>query len=126
MAKKFNVTGVCFPEDHFMADVSQKVDATYKMVEEGDYFIINRPRQYGKTTMLYTLSDKLIQSGKYVVFNLSFEGLGDAIFNDEAKFSQGFVRLLAKYAHESAPELKPWLVAIAPQTDSLEALGDYL
>jgi AAA-like domain len=126
MAKKFNVTGLCFSEDHFMADVTQKVDDTYKMVEEGDYFIINRPRQYGKTTMLHTISNRLIESGKYVVFNISFEGIGDAIFNDEAKFSQGFVRLLAKYAYESAPELKPWLVKVATETDSLEALGNVI
>ena len=69
MIKKFNEAGVCFPEDHFMADISQKVAATYLMVEEGAYFIINRPRQYGKTTMLYTIADKLIQSGEYVVLS---------------------------------------------------------
>ena len=45
MARKFNVTGTCFPEDHYMADVSKKMEQTYKMIEEGDYFIINRPRQ---------------------------------------------------------------------------------
>ena len=126
MAKEFNVTGLCFSEDHYMANVAEKVAQTYKMVEKGDYFIINRPRQYGKTTMLYTISDKLIASGNYVVFNISFEGIGDAVFNDEAKFSQGFVRLLAKYAYESAPELKPWLVEIMPKTDSLEMLSDVI
>ena len=58
MVKKFNDTGLCFPEDHFMADISEKVAATYKMVEEGADFNINRPRQYGKTTLLYTIADK--------------------------------------------------------------------
>jgi AAA-like domain len=122
MAKKFNVTGTCFPEDHYMADVSKKMDATYKMIEEGEYFIINRPRQYGKTTTLYTMMDRLI-AAKYAVFNISFEGIGDTIFNDEPMFSKGFLRLLASFAHESVPELKTWLTEAALQPNNLEDLS---
>ncbi|MEO0041369.1 MAG: hypothetical protein RL329_817, partial [Bacteroidota bacterium] len=36
-----------------MADVSAKMAETLQLVEDGEYFIINRPRQYGKTTTLY-------------------------------------------------------------------------
>ena len=122
MVKEFNVTGTCFPEDHYMADVSKKWEAAYKMIEKGNYFIINRPRQYGKTTTLYTMAERLTQSGKYLVFNMSFEGIGDAIFNDEAVFSSGFVRLLAKYAQITAPELVDWLLDTAPTIKSLELL----
>ena len=57
MKKKFNVTGLCIPNKHYVADVSKKLGKTYNMVVEGEYFIINRPRQYGKTTMLYNLSE---------------------------------------------------------------------
>ena len=64
MAKKFNITGLCFADEHFMADVSQKLEQTRKMVEEGEYFIINRPRQYGKTTTLYTLAETLEKTGE--------------------------------------------------------------
>jgi hypothetical protein len=53
MSKKFNITGNCRAEKHYMADVSKKLERVYAMVEAGDYFIINRPRQYGKTTMLF-------------------------------------------------------------------------
>lgn len=53
MAKSFNITGVCSPKKHYMADVSPQLEATFAMIEKGEYFIINRPRQYGKTTMLY-------------------------------------------------------------------------
>ena len=126
MVKKFNDTGLCFPEDHFMADISKKVDATYKMVEEGAYFIINRPRQYGKTTMLYTIADKLIVSGAYVVFNISFEGIGDAIFEDEKVFSQGFVETLSDYAYESAPELESWLKESITTVNSLKDLSKFM
>ena len=83
MKKKFNITGLCFPQEHYMADVSKKLEQAYIMVENGDYFIINRPRQYGKTTTLYCLADTLRKTGDYIVLNTSFEGIGDIVFNDK-------------------------------------------
>ena len=81
MAKEFNITGLCFADEHYMADVSKKLAETMEMMEKGKYFIINRPRQYGKTTMLYSLAEILEKTGQYLVFNISFEGIGDAIFH---------------------------------------------
>ena len=75
MKKKFNITGLCFPTEHYMADVTKKLARTLDMVDEGVYFTINRPRQYGKTTTLYTLVDLLTATKEYIVFNMSFEGL---------------------------------------------------
>lgn len=126
MVKKFNETGLCFPDEHFMADISAKIDATYKMVEDGAYFIINRPRQYGKTTMLYTIADKLIASAQYVVFNISFEGISDKNFIDEALFAPGFIRLLAKSARSFAPEIAAKLLAVMPTITSLDLLSDFI
>ena len=126
MVKKFNETGLCFPDEHFMADISQKLAVTYQMVEDGAYFIINRPRQYGKTTMLYTVADKLIQSGEYVVFNISFEGIGTAIFKEEQVFSQGFVDILSDYAYESAPELEDWMKSMIKEVNSLKDLSRFI
>ncbi len=96
MAKRFNITGVCVPAQHYMADVSRKFDRIMDMVEAGDYFIINRPRQYGKTTMLFRLNDRLSRSGEYLVFNISFEGLGDTVFRQESRFCQTFLSLLMR------------------------------
>jgi hypothetical protein len=59
MAKQFNITGTCFPDQHYVADISAKVAKVVDSVERGEYFIINRPRQYGKTTALYRLADYL-------------------------------------------------------------------
>ena len=57
MTKKFNVTGVCIPEKHYMADISTKLNIVIaQYIEKGSYFVISRARQYGKTTMLYLLS----------------------------------------------------------------------
>ncbi|MDZ7879925.1 MAG: AAA family ATPase [Saprospiraceae bacterium] len=123
MKKRFNITGLCFPQKHYMADVSQKLEETYTMVEEGEYFIINRPRQYGKTTSLYSLSDMLRKSGNYIVFNMSFEGVGDSMFDNEASFSPRFVNLLAKYASVYAPDWEDWLLEQSEKTNSLDKVA---
>jgi Predicted AAA-ATPase/PD-(D/E)XK nuclease superfamily len=126
MQKEFNITGNCRSAKHYIADVSAKLAQTFRMVERGDYFIINRPRQYGKTTTLYTLADMLRNTGEYIVLNSSFEGIGDAIFNDEKVFSQGFVDLLAKYASVYMPQAEKWLRKTAPQIHSLKMLESML
>ena len=89
MEKDFNITGICRPSENYMADVSGKLTQVLQLVKKGKYFIINRPRQYGKTTMLYTLESALVNTNEYIVFNISFEGTGDIFFNDEIKFTSG-------------------------------------
>ena len=82
--KIFNTTGKCIPSMHYMVDISRQVEAAAKLVRRGNYFCINRGRQYGKTTTLALLKKKLEGEG-YAVFSLSFEGLGDKAFkSDEA------------------------------------------
>jgi len=51
MKKEFNVTGVCFPHLHYVVNNAHRIKEVMEMVERGNYFVINRPRQYGKTTM---------------------------------------------------------------------------
>jgi hypothetical protein len=126
MAKKFNVTGLCFPHEHYMADISKKLEKTIRMVEAGDYFIINRPRQYGKTTMLYMISDVLQQKGDYLLLNTSFEGLGDAAFENEAVFSQEFVELLRRCLKYDAPQWLDWLVVEKERVISISRLSDFI
>ena len=53
IVKKFNVTGVCVKEKHYMVDTGEKVEQIMKLIDEGHYFTINRARQYGKTTTLF-------------------------------------------------------------------------
>jgi len=80
----FNVTGTCRPDIDYMVDISGRVEKVKKMVDRGDYFTINRPRQYGKTTLISALSRKL--SGEYICARTSFEGLGDECFENEPAF----------------------------------------
>ena len=53
MKKIFNVTGTCIPNKHYMVDTLNKIDEIMKLIDNEEYFIINRPRQYGKTTTFF-------------------------------------------------------------------------
>lgn len=94
--KRFNITGLCNPARHYMADVSGKIAKIMDMVQEGDYFIINRPRQYGKTTSLFLLEQKLLTSGKYIPLKISFEGIDSSIFQSHQRFSETFLGKIKK------------------------------
>lgn len=53
--KKFNTTGICNPKKHYMVDISERLEKIKTLVDDGEYFCINRARQYGKTTTLSAL-----------------------------------------------------------------------
>lgn len=93
--KKFNTTGSCNPERHYMVDTEKRFKAVESLIDAGEYFTINRARQYGKTTLLQTIRRRL--SGRYLVIKTSFEGVGDDPFKDEEKFVKMFAnRLLSE------------------------------
>ena len=123
MEKEFNVTGNCRPAKHYMADVSGKLVQAFKMIQKGSYFIINRPRQYGKTTMLYILADMLRKTGEYIVFNTSFEGVGDSFFMAEKVFSQRFILLLGEYAQHVGIEMGGWLKEVSGTIQDIQGLS---
>jgi hypothetical protein len=126
MEKIFNITGICRPAKHYMADVSNKMAQTMKMVERGDYFIINRPRQYGKTTTLFTIEKMLAATGKYVVFNISFEGIGDDVFENEKVFAPNFLDILADKAAYFNADLAKSIREVLKDVDSLKTLSQAL
>ena len=92
--KKFNTTAVCIPSKHYMVDLSERVAEIKKMVDAGEYFTINRARQYGKTTTLNALKNVLRAS--YNVLSMDFQGIGDAGFRTEQAFVKAFCRQLKK------------------------------
>ena len=57
--KVFTTTGACIPENNYMVDITERLKKIRKMVDAGDYFTINRARQYGKTTTLTALKKYL-------------------------------------------------------------------
>ncbi len=103
MKKKFNVTGLCIPSIHYMVDTSSKIDYIIrKYVEEGAYFTINRARQYGKTTTLELLYQRL--SIENIVLDISFEGRED-YFTSFTTFAAGLFYSFSNGLKNNYPEL---------------------
>lgn len=92
--KTFTTTGVCIPSENYMVNLDDRIIQIREMVERGEYFTINRARQYGKTTTLNALYNSLLQ--KYTVLYLSFEGIGDAGFTSEHSFVRAFSRKIKR------------------------------
>lgn len=65
------------------------------------YFVINRGRQYGKTTMLRALEEYL--KDDYLVLSLDFQQLGTGDFADEIIFSRSFAELAVRMFEIDAP-----------------------
>lgn len=93
MKRRFNVTGSCSPKRHYMVrldDRLKKIREDY--VEEGSYFVINRGRQYGKTTTLQALEEYLKED--YLVFSLDFQEMPDEKFETGEMFAGAFLKML--------------------------------
>jgi len=107
--REFNVTGICLPNKHYMVDISNKVSQVAVMVEKGQYFTINRARQYGKTTIIRQLEAVLLKKG-YQVARISFEGVGDTPFENEGNFCQNIIDQISRAIDITNPEYaKAWI-----------------
>ena len=92
MIRKFNTTGICVPNMHYMVDISEKVEKIFQLVDEGYYFTINRGRQYGKTTTIGRLRKRLADEGSFICASISFQFASDKMFANE----EGFCQVLLK------------------------------
>lgn len=98
MSRIFNVNGDCKPKLHYMVNITGRLEQIRRMVEQGQYFTINRARQYGKTTTLKAL--KKFLDKEYCVIRLDFQRLGYASFETEQRFVMAFSKELLKYRGE--------------------------
>ncbi|BCZ44265.1 hypothetical protein psyc5s11_03320 [Clostridium gelidum] len=92
MKRRFNSTGVCVTRKHYMVDIMNKLKEIKELIDNEFYFTINKPRQYGKTTTLSELK-KLLKE-EYLVISISFEGIGDSVFEDEKNFCNKFLKIM--------------------------------
>lgn len=121
MEKYFNTTGLCVPEYHYMVNIDNKIEQINKLITRGKYFTINRPRQFGKTTTINELEKKL--ENDYLLISLSFEGIGDAIFNDEKMFSKKFIELMVDCIEFQNEELAGILLELGRSVENLSDLS---
>lgn len=100
----FNTEGSCKPEEHYMVRLDDRLEQIKKtLVDRKKYFVINRGRQYGKTTILDALEKYLMD--EYIVISLDFQLMASEDFLDEAVFSQAFARKLSmKLRHLNAED----------------------
>lgn len=124
MGKRFNSTGVCVSQKHYMVDISNKIEQIKKLIDNEFYFTINRPRQYGKTTTLNEINNKLKEL--YLVINISFEGIGDIVFEDEKKFCNKFLKLIIKELSFVDKEEKERLEKLNLEINDIEELSEVI
>lgn len=84
MHKIFNVSADCKPDLHYMVDLTGRLARIKEMIDRGDYFTINRARQYGKTTILKALNRYLEKD--YQILRLDFQKLSCKDFENEDTF----------------------------------------
>ena len=120
--KKFNVTGLCIPTKHYMVDMGKKIEQIMGLVTDGQYFTINRARQYGKTTALSLLAKALPR--EYTCINISFEGVGETMFSNSLAFCQRFLWQISKaLQHTDAEFASLWP---DERITDFDLLGDHL
>ena len=90
--KRFKTTGLCNPNKDYMVDITERLVKIKAMVDYGDYFTINRARQFGKTTTLAALERFL--SDNYHIIKIDFQAIGASDFADEKTYVKSFIRLL--------------------------------
>ncbi|MDE7479455.1 MAG: ATP-binding protein, partial [Lachnospiraceae bacterium] len=92
MKRYFNTEGLCNPEEHYMVKLEGRLcQIKTLLVDRMKYFIINKGRQYGKTTMLGALEKYL--KDEYIVIALDFQLMGAGDFADEETFVSAFAKV---------------------------------
>lgn len=104
-----------------MVNIDNKINEIKKYIDRKDYFVINRPRQYGKTTTIYMIEQALKED--YLIASISFEGMGEEFFYDELKFCKGFLRLVARAVKYHNKDMFSEIMKLESVTEDFETLS---
>ncbi len=77
-----------------MVDIEKRLEEIKTLVAAGRYFVINRARQYGKTTTLWALQQYL--RPEFIPVLLSFQKLSSMDFSDEYVFTSAFADIFVQ------------------------------
>lgn len=103
MRRHFNTEGLCDPEFHYMVNLEERLKQIKECyIDAGSYFVINRGRQYGKTTTLRAFGEYL--KSEYIVVSMDFQGISAWEFLDEPSFSQAFSQMFADAFQDSGAD----------------------
>ncbi|MCM1049912.1 MAG: ATP-binding protein [Clostridiales bacterium] len=93
MERYFNTEGRCRPDRHYMVQLDERLRLIKeRFVDREKYFVINRGRQYGKTTTLMALAEYLRDD--YAVIAMDFQKMSTASFRDEPAFVKAFINYM--------------------------------
>ena len=117
MARFFNTSGPCRPEDHYMLPPERRLGGVRRLIDQKLYFVVHAPRQVGKTTSLRALAESLTAEGRYAALITSCE-VGQKLTPDLEGSISGILAHLHRRAERSLPrELRP------PATDAAQPPG---
>ena len=117
MNRYFNITGSCNPQEHYMVNLDSRLAQIKKMVDAGQYFAINKGRQYGKTTILKALKKYLEKD--YIIISMDFQFVSTSEFATEGSFVKAFARELWSISHTNM------VAEIAEQVKTIKFSKEY-
>ncbi|MCI9371444.1 MAG: AAA family ATPase [Lachnospiraceae bacterium] len=123
MGRIFNINGACQPTKHYMVDLELRLKTIKLMIDAGEYFTINRTRQYGKTTILRALAKFL--KNDYEVVSLDFQRISSLSFESEQVFVAAFSEELLSGVKNFPDKIKEKLTSFVERRariNSLQAL----
>lgn len=126
MMRYFNVEGSCNQSEHYMVRLDDRLGRIKGLlVDRKKYFVINRGRQFGKTTTLKALKQYL--SNDYIVLSLDFQELGTEEFKDAETFARAFAKVFTRSFKNSGLDnldklLEPLIVFIEKDNAGLNDL----
>ena len=127
MARQFNTAVTCDPKRHYMVDTTNKMKVFERLINNGNYFTINRARQFGKSTSLKWIYTHL--NGEYLVVSLSFEDTEDSDWENASTFYHFFCRYMENAftsddLTKNEQNAKFWEDAQKIETPSIKNLSD--
>ena len=85
--RKFNTTGPCFPDEHYMLPALDRLPGIRELVAGGNYFVVHAPRQTGKTTALQALVREINEKGDMFAIYCTLETLQGASDSNESNIA---------------------------------------
>ena len=104
--RKFNTTGPCFPDEHYMLPALDRLPGIRELVAGGNYFVVHAPRQTGKTTALKALVREINEKGEMFAVYCTLETLQNR--SDPEKTNIAIRDLIADNV-----EMSPFYVPVA-------------
>ena len=100
--KRFNTTGPCFPDEHYMLPALDRLPGIRELVAGGNYFVVHAPRQTGKTTALKALVREINEKGDMFAIYCTLETMQGATDVDDTMIK---IRKLLRRGVFATPEL---------------------